>query len=121
VVGGEDQAAITMGEFMERAQPGFRLPHVWLDDDRSVFDVLGPAFTLLRMDPSVSVTSWTSAADDLGIPLAVVDLPGRWPDRYPTDLLLVRPDQHVAWMGGLDARPDELLQTVTGRVAAHQR
>jgi hypothetical protein len=121
VVGGEDQAAITMGAFMERAQPGFRLPHVWLDDDRSVFDVLGPALTLLRTDPSVSVTSWTSAADDLGIPLAVVDLPGRWPDRYPTDLLLVRPDQHVAWMGGLDARPDELLQTVTGRVAAHQR
>ncbi|MFD0649002.1 hypothetical protein ACFQ2Y_10485 [Streptomyces malaysiensis subsp. malaysiensis] len=51
----------------------------------------------------------------------MVDLPGRWPDRYPTALLLVRPDQHVAWMGGADARPDELLHTVTGRLAAHQR
>ncbi|WP_228396649.1 FAD-dependent monooxygenase [Streptomyces sp. RB17] len=121
VVGGEDQTAITMGDYLERAQPGFRLPHVWLDDDRSVLDVLGPGFTLLRTDTGVGVTSWTSAADELGIPLAVVDLPGRWPDRYPTELVLVRPDQHVAWMGGADARPDELLHTVTGRVAAHQQ
>ncbi|MDH6573609.1 2-polyprenyl-6-methoxyphenol hydroxylase-like FAD-dependent oxidoreductase [Streptomyces sp. SAI-117] len=121
VIGGQDQEAISMGGYMERAQPGFRLPHVWLDDSRSVLDVLGPDFTLLRTDPSVSVTSWTSAAADLGIPLAVVDLPARWPDRYPTELLLVRPDQHVAWMGGADARPDEFLQTVTGRIAAYQR
>lgn len=121
VVGGEEQAAITMGGYLERARPGFRLPHAWLDDDRSVLDVLGPGFTLLRTDPSVAVTSWTSAAHELGIPLAVVDLPARWPDRYPTELLLVRPDQHVAWMGGAHARPGELLLTVTGRVAAHRR
>ncbi|MEU1597468.1 FAD-dependent monooxygenase [Streptomyces sp. NPDC005708] len=121
VVGGEDQTAITMGDYLERAQPGFRLPHVWLDDDRSVLDELGSGFTLLRTDPGVSVTPWTSAARELGIPLAVVDLPGRWPDRYPTELLLVRPDQHVAWMGGADAHPEELLHTVTGRVAVHQR
>ncbi|MFI1094853.1 FAD-dependent monooxygenase [Streptomyces sp. NPDC020917] len=121
VAGGEQQDAITMGDYLQRARPGFRLPHVWLDDDRSVLDVLGPGFTLLRTDPGTAVTSWTSAARALGIPLAVVDLPARWPDRYPAELLLVRPDQHVAWMGGADARPDELLHTVTGRVAAHQR
>lgn len=121
VVGGEEQVAITMGGYLERAQPGFRLPHVWLDDDRSVLDVLGPGFTLLRTDTSVSVTPWISAAHELGIPLAVVDLPARWPDRYPTELLLVRPDQHVAWMGEAHPRPEELLRTVTGRVAVHQR
>ncbi|WP_225627421.1 FAD-dependent monooxygenase [Streptomyces werraensis] len=121
VVGGEEQAAISMGGYLQRAQPGFRLPHVWLDDDRSVLDVLGPGFTLLRTDPGVDVESWTVAADALRIPLTVVDLPGRWPYRYPTELLLVRPDQHVAWTGGAGARADELLQTVTGRVAAHQR
>ncbi|MFE0420028.1 FAD-dependent monooxygenase [Streptomyces tendae] len=121
VVGGEDQTAITMGGYLQKAQPGYRLPHGWLDEDRSVLDVLGPGFTLLRTDPSVGVTSWTAAARDLGIPLIVFDLPGRWPDRYPAELLLVRPDQHVAWMGGAGARADELLQTVTGRVAAHQQ
>ena len=65
-----------MGDYQERAQPGFRLPHVWLDDGRSVLDVLGPGFTLLRTDPGVGVTPWTSAARELGIPLTVVDLPG---------------------------------------------
>jgi 2-polyprenyl-6-methoxyphenol hydroxylase-like FAD-dependent oxidoreductase len=111
VVGGEDHAEITMGDYQDRARPGYRLPHVWLDDDRSVLDVLGPGFTLLRTDPGVAVTPWTLAARDLGIPLTVVDLPGR----YPAELLLVRPDQHIAWMGGADARPGELLSTVTAR------
>ncbi|MDQ0382588.1 FAD-dependent monooxygenase [Amycolatopsis thermophila] len=117
VVGGEDHAEITMGDYQDRARPGFRLPHVWLDDGRPVLDVLGPGFTLLRTDPGVAVTPWTLAARELGIPLTVVDLPGG----YPAELLLVRPDQHVAWMGGADARPEELLHTATGRVAARQR
>jgi len=117
VVGGEDHAEITMGDYQGQAQPGFRLPHVWLDDGRSALDVLGPGFTLLRTDPRVGVTPWTWAARELGIPLVVVDAPGR----YPAPLLLVRPDQHVAWMGGADARPEQLLHTVTGRVLAHQR
>lgn len=121
VVGGEDQAAITMGGFQDRAQPGFRLPHVWLDGGLSVLDVLGSGFTLLRTDPCLDVTRWTLAARKLGVPLTVVDLSGRWPDRYPAELLLVRPDQHVAWMGGADVHPDELLHTVTGRVTAHHR
>ncbi|MGK3208568.1 FAD-dependent monooxygenase [Amycolatopsis sp. MEPSY49] len=116
IVGGEDQAEITMGDYQQRPRPGFRLPHAWLDDGRSVFDVLGSGFTLLRTDPRAGTTSWTLAARELGVPLAVVDLPGR----YPAALLLVRPDQHIAWMGGVDARPDELLHTVTGRVPAHQ-
>jgi 2-polyprenyl-6-methoxyphenol hydroxylase-like FAD-dependent oxidoreductase len=121
VIGGGEQAAITMGDHLRRARPGFRLPHVWLDDGRSVLDALGPGFTLLRTGPDADVTAWTSAADRLGIPLAVVDLPTPRPDHYPTELLLVRPDQHVAWTGGPHARPEELLRTVTGRAAAPQR
>jgi len=120
VVGGEDQAVISMGGYQDRARVGFRLPHVWLDDGRPVLDVLGPDFTLLRTDRTVDVQRWADAAGELGIPLTTVDLPGDRAERYPTPLLLVRPDQHVAWMGGADARPDELLRTVTGRVAAHQ-
>ncbi|WP_345603919.1 FAD-dependent monooxygenase [Pseudonocardia adelaidensis] len=121
VVGGEEQAAISMGGYEERARPGFRLPHTWLPDGRSVLDVLGPGFTLLRTDAGVDVGPWVEAARERNIPLAVADVPACRLDRYPTALLLVRPDQHVAWMGGVDAHPDELLQTVTGRVAARQR
>ncbi|KAA9156024.1 FAD-dependent oxidoreductase [Amycolatopsis acidicola] len=118
VVGGENHA-ITMGDYQDRARPGFRLPHVWLDDGRPALDLLGPGFTLLRTDNSADVAHWADAARALGIPLTVADLPRD--DRYPAALLLVRPDQHVAWMGGADARPGELLHTVTGRVLARQR
>ncbi|GGJ71672.1 FAD-dependent monooxygenase [Streptomyces brasiliensis] len=121
VVGGEQQAVMSMGAFQERAQAGFRLPHAWLDDDRSVLDVLGPDFTLLRTDRGVDVEPWVNAARERGIPLTVVDLPGRWPERYPAALLLVRPDQHIAWMGETDVAPGELLHTVTGRLVAHKQ
>ncbi|MGI5227919.1 FAD-dependent monooxygenase [Actinoallomurus sp. CA-142502] len=121
VIGGTEQAAIDMGGYEQRAQAGFRLPHVWLDDTRSVLDVLGTGFTLLRTDPGVEVTAWAGAASELGIPLTVVDLPGLPPDRYPGPLLLVRPDQHVAWIGGADARPGELLRTATGRFVSQRR
>jgi hypothetical protein len=116
VVGGEDQEAISMGGYQDRAQVGFRLPHAWLEDGRSVLDVLGPDFTLLRTDEATDVQVWIDAAREQGIPLTVVDLPGR----HPAPLLLVRPDQHVAWMGGAEGHADDLLRTVTGRVAAHQ-
>jgi len=35
--------------------------------------------------------------------------------RYGADLLLVRPDQHVAWRGTADADADAVLDVVTGR------
>lgn len=117
VVGAQEQQAISMGGYEARAQVGFRLPHAWLDDGRALFDVLGPEFTLLRTDDATDVAPWAEAARGQGIPLTVVDAPGRHPD----PLLLVRPDQHIAWMGGAEGRADELLRTVTGRAAAPQR
>ncbi|WP_434447348.1 FAD-dependent monooxygenase [Lentzea sp. E54] len=125
VVGGEEHDAITMGGYQNRAQPGFRLPHSWLDDGRSVLDLLGSGFTLLRTGRSVDTRPWEWAARETGVPLVVVDLPDEvvndHADRYPAPLLLVRPDQHIAWMGGADAFPAELLHTATGHVTALRR
>lgn len=123
VIGGGEQAPVTMQGHDEQARPGYRLPHVWLDGDSSVsvLDVLGEDFTLLRTDTGVDVTGWTDAARTSGVPLTVVDLPDLPADRYPGPLLLVRPDQHVAWTGGPDARPGALLRTATGHDAARPR
>ncbi|MBB4689191.1 FAD-dependent monooxygenase [Amycolatopsis jiangsuensis] len=117
VVGGQEQPEITLGGHRDTPQVGFRLPHVWLDDGQPVLDVLGPDFTVLRTDPAADVLPWLGAARALGVPLTVAEAPGR----YPAPLLLVRPDQHIAWMGGAQARPREVLRTVTGRVAVHPR
>jgi 2-polyprenyl-6-methoxyphenol hydroxylase-like FAD-dependent oxidoreductase len=81
------------------ARPGARLPHAWLPDGSSLYDHLHPTgFTVLRRDPRRDVTPFTTAAGRHGVPLTVLDLPGL-SGTYGAPLLLVRPDQHLAWRG----------------------
>lgn len=121
VVGADQHPAVDMGGYGMQARVGFRLPHVWLASGESMLDILSDDFTLLRTEPGVDVAGWNEAAERIGVPLTVVDVPGEWPDRYPAPLILVRPDQHVAWMGSAaHSDPKELLKTVTGRTLARQ-
>ena len=96
-----------MAEFTPSTVPGCRVPHVWLEDGRSLYDALGPDYTLLRMDPAIDVAPLIAAAAARGMSLPVLDVALRDPAPYNRGLLLCRPDQHVAWRG--DALPaDEL-------------
>jgi len=96
--------------------PGARLPHIFLEPGVSIHDRLGLYFTLIIFDGSDGA-AFAQAAASLGIPLDIVSLDR--PDLRPVyqrNLLLVRPDQHVAWRG--DALPDDpaaLLRHVVGR------
>lgn len=92
------------------ARPGARLPHRWLPDGTSLYDHLGAGFTLLRFDAQVDVEPVRAAADRLGIPFEVLDLTD--PGGYGAPLLLVRPDQHVAWRGTRAADAAAALVTV---------
>ncbi len=108
---GEAAPPYTMYDFTPSSIPGCRVPHVWLRDGRSLYDALGPWFTVLRFDRSVSVASMVEAAAQRGVPLAVLDVDAEGADAlYPHKLLLARPDQHVAWRG--DAVPDNPLRLV---------
>jgi hypothetical protein len=96
--------------------PGGRAPHLWLGDGRgygdSLYDHLGRGFTLLRLDGRAADASpLTDAAARLRMPLKVLDLPNTAArDLYERDLVLVRPDQYVAWRGNtMAANPDRLL------------
>jgi 2-polyprenyl-6-methoxyphenol hydroxylase-like FAD-dependent oxidoreductase len=91
------------------AHPGHRLPHAWLDDEESVHDLLGDGLTLLILGGTAEPAHvFTAAARERAVPLMVVDLRRHGlRDRYGCDLLLVRPDQHVAWTG--DQAPEKPL------------
>jgi len=86
--------------------PGCRLPHFWLRDGRSLYDALAPGHTLLRFDPVANATGLLAAAAHAGVPLALLDIHSdEIPDAYRHQLILSRPDQHVAWRG--DEPPED--------------
>jgi hypothetical protein len=121
---GEAPPAYTMGDFEPSTVPGARMPHVWLSDGRSIFDAMGPGYTLLRYDPTCDVTALRESARRNGVPLTLIDLSIADVDAgQPAEaLLLVRPDQHIAWRGRLPPPdPDALIDLITGRTASTHR
>ena len=85
---------------------------------RNVFEELGAGFTLLALDADdAAVEEFQAAAGVLAVPLTVVrDTLADGRDAYGRRLVLVRPDQYVAWAG--DSVPgdvDAVLRQVTGR------
>jgi 2-polyprenyl-6-methoxyphenol hydroxylase-like FAD-dependent oxidoreductase len=104
-------------EYLPSAVPGGRAPHHWLGDGRALFDVFGPGFTLLRLSETApDGAALASAAAARGVPLAVVTVADDGVrDLYQRDLVLVRPDQHIAWRGNAEpADATGLIARVTG-------
>ena len=97
--------------------PGVRLPHVWLPDHRAVQDRIGDGYTLLRTGGTTTDgTPLEQAFRQLRAPFAVLDLPGQIArDIYGYDLILVRPDMHVAWRGNAIPPEPEKLATMANR------
>lgn len=97
---GEAAPGYTMDRFTPSTVPGCRTPHLWLGDGRSLYDALGPDFTLLRFDRAADADPLARAAAAQGVPLTVLDVAAADAAAlYPEKLVLVRPDQHVAWRG----------------------
>ncbi len=93
------------------ATPGALLPHAWLDHSTSIYDVLGPGFTLLVDAETLAGAAVESVyapvlerAAEQRVPVTVVALQHAdngipMTDLWAADAVLVRPDQHVAWRG----------------------
>lgn len=108
---GEAPPGYTMDTFTPSTVPGCRLPHVWVDG-ASLYDRLGADFTLLRLDARADADPIMRAARAQGLPLRLLDMAVDDP-AYRHTLLLVRPDQHVAWRG--DGPPED-AGALVGRV-----
>ena len=80
--------------------PGARPPSVWVNDDTALFDLFdSKGFTLIRFN-EVDVSKLEKAAASVGLPLKVVNVQDKRVHLlYERDLVLIRPDQHVAWRG----------------------
>ncbi|WP_019814452.1 FAD-dependent monooxygenase [Saccharomonospora saliphila] len=97
--------------------PGCRPPSVRLADGAELFDLLSAAFTLVDFSDDGVGEPLVDEAVRAGVPMAhlpCADVHAR--KVWERDLVLVRPDQHVAWRA--DQAPDDwdgVLRRVTGR------
>ena len=102
------------------ARAGHHLPPQPLSTGRNVFEALGSGFTLLAFGTAdEEARAFQDAARSLGIPLTVVaDTFSGGREAYGCRLILVRPDQHVAWVGDeVPEDPEWVMRRVTGQLA----
>lgn len=90
---GSTERADTGTDYVPTAEPGHRMPHLWLTPNRSTLDTFGEWFTLLTPDPA----RWQRQAA-APWPLHVESLSGEQADLCglgPHGALLVRPDGYI--------------------------
>ncbi|NIB44456.1 hypothetical protein HBA55_33015 [Pseudomaricurvus alkylphenolicus] len=88
-------------DYVPSSAPGSRAPHTFLADDTSIYDLFGPAFTLLDFGAQASdVKELEDAAKERCLPMITVPVLDSQAARlYEKRLVLIRPDMHVAWRG----------------------
>jgi hypothetical protein len=94
---------------------GGRAPHLWLPDGTSLYDKLGFGFALVRFDRAADIGDIVEEARHRALPFTVVDVDMPMArELYPKALVLIRPDQHIAWRGDRLESAAALLDKVTG-------
>ncbi|MFF0952142.1 FAD-dependent oxidoreductase [Rhizobium leguminosarum] len=117
---GEGQAPDLPEVYVPNAAPGGRAPHIWLNSQTSLFDRFGFEWTLLRLRPSSSPgTEFVAAARMAGMDLTVIDIEEDqlWAI-YREPLVLIRPDQVIAWRGDDGRDAVHIIETVVGQIPA---
>lgn len=88
-------------DYFPSTWPGVRPPHVLLQHRKMpIFDTLGKGYTLIDFDTRSGITErFAKEAKKMGIPFKAVDIPDDPNARklWERDLVLIRPDGHVAW------------------------
>ncbi|HEY1530671.1 MAG TPA: FAD-dependent monooxygenase [Galbitalea sp.] len=96
----EDAASQTtdMTDYLPVAAAGNRLPHSWIAPGLSIYDLLGREFTIIGTNAASSALHDEFARR--GVPVTLLTDPRVDTDAlFAADVVLVRPDQHIAWLG----------------------
>lgn len=114
---GATQPGYRMAEFTSSTVPGCRAPHLWLQDGTSLYDAAGGDHAILRFDANADVQPLLDAAKAAGMPIRLVDVVSDDPLRavYTTALVVMRPDQHIAWRGARIDDAGALVARLSGR------
>ena len=115
VADGTPAPELDHGLYVPSTWPGARAPHVWLKDGRSTLDLFGKSFVLLNFSGTKTSTI-ADSAQRVGLPMEVVNIDEpKVREIYERDLVLVRPDGHVAWRGNVaPGNPSEIIDRIRG-------
>lgn len=126
---GESEPEWSVRDYIPSTWPGSRAPHVFLNDgSTSIFDLFGDDYTIVDFTSSGEKSrNFGKVAQELNIPLKQVHLPHEEHAAaiWQRKVVLVRPDQFVAWRGVEDFSGcldddeiENILQTAVGKRAA---
>ena len=118
---GAEVPPFAIDHYEESSRPGVRAPHFWRDSRAALFDELGPEYTLLRIgaqSPDGAPLVEVFAAHKVPLKVLEVHEPIAAAKYQGYPLVLIRPDQHIAWRGhSLPADAEHILNTITATVA----
>jgi 2-polyprenyl-6-methoxyphenol hydroxylase-like FAD-dependent oxidoreductase len=115
VAGARSALPATNGTYIPAAAPGGRLPHFHVAG-KSLYDRLGREFSLVGDLTRPAADALTKAAAALAVPIDAVGVEAAdCAMHFDAGLVLVRPDQHVAWRGDHVDDPEQIVRTATGR------
>lgn len=109
----------TVQTYTPTARPGSRAPHVWLEPGKSMLDLFGREFVLLRFGAGApSGEGLAAAAQTRGVPFREVMIDNAEAAAlYERSLVLVRPDGQVVWRADrAPENPGEIIDAVRGRI-----
>ena len=98
------------------ACPGGRPPHAWMADGSSLFDSFNFEWTLLVLgEASADFSIFCEVAAKYQLDLKVVrHSSNELAQLYEATLILIRPDQMVAWRGNNGAQAEVILKQASG-------
>ncbi|MBR0776101.1 FAD-dependent monooxygenase [Bradyrhizobium diazoefficiens] len=116
VFGPAGGVSTAIGSHAHAARAGHHLTPQPLSSGNNIFELLGDDFTLLDLADGSAAAAFAQAAARLGIPLKVIrDTASGGREKYLARVILVRPDQFVAYAGDTDgADASDILMRAAG-------
>jgi hypothetical protein len=111
VFGPAGAASSAIGSHAYAARAGHHLAPQPLSCGKNVFEELGKGFTLIDLGAGGAAAAFEQAASQSNVPLKVIrDVAADGREKYQSRLILVRPDQFIAWTEDETPPPSVLLR-----------
>jgi 2-polyprenyl-6-methoxyphenol hydroxylase-like FAD-dependent oxidoreductase len=118
VYGLENGSSSARGSHQYSARIGHHLAPQLLSSGKNIFAELGSGFSLLALDESDNVVNaFARSAQTLNMPLKIMrDTQSDGREAYGASLILIRPDQFIAWCGD---QPTNNVHTLMRKITGH--